>query len=186
MNLRGIANGATRAVNPNIAATVRVSAGTTPIRTASRVPKFDQIPFTAQVQALQYNDMVHLDGLNIQGIRRAIYLNGSIDGINRINKKGGDIVTIATGRRTPDRGWSHSFSSSGPIGARSQLRCRPNNADRHAFRKCRVRGTSVVPAVRPAGGSGAIQGLDRGESADGRVDARRQRADRARRSGPWP
>ena len=61
------------------------------------MPKFDQIPFSAQVQALQYNDMVHLDGLNIQGIRRAIYLNGSIDGINRINKKGGDIVTIAKG-----------------------------------------------------------------------------------------
>ena len=97
MNLRGIANGATRAINPNIAATVSVSAGTITNPDGSRVPKFDQIPFSAQVQALQYNDMVHLDGLNIQGIRRAIYLNGSIDGINRINKKGGDIVTIAKG-----------------------------------------------------------------------------------------
>jgi hypothetical protein len=97
MNLRGIANGATRAVNPNIAATVSVSAGTITNPDGSRVPKFDQIPFSAQVQALQYNDMVHLDGLNIQGIRRAIYLNGSIDGINRINKKGGDIVTIRKG-----------------------------------------------------------------------------------------
>jgi hypothetical protein len=97
MNLRGIANGATRAVNPNIAATVSVSAGTITNPDGSRVPKFDQLPFSAQVQALQYNDMVHLDGLNIQGIRRAIYLNGSIDGINRINKKGGDIVTIAKG-----------------------------------------------------------------------------------------
>ena len=97
MNLRGIANGATRAVNPNIAATVSVSAGTITNPDGSRVPKFDQIPFTAQVQALQYNDMARLDGLNIQGVRRAIYLNGSIDGINRINKKGGDIVTIAKG-----------------------------------------------------------------------------------------
>ena len=97
MNLRGIANGATRAINPNIAATVQVSDGSTTNPDGSRVPKFAEIPFTAQVQALQYNDMVHLDGLNIQGIRRAIYLNGSIDGINRINKKGGDLVKIAKG-----------------------------------------------------------------------------------------
>jgi hypothetical protein len=97
MNLRGYANGATRAINPNIEATVRVSAGSSTNPDGSRVPKFDEIPFTAQVQALQYNDMVHLDGQNIQGVRRAIYLNGEIDGINRINKKGGDIVTIAQG-----------------------------------------------------------------------------------------
>jgi len=89
MNLRGIANGATRAINPNIAATVQVSDGSTTNPDGSRVPKFAEIPFTAQVQALQYNDMVHLDGLNIQGIRRAIYLNGSIDGINRITKRRG-------------------------------------------------------------------------------------------------
>ena len=97
MNLRGIANGATSAINPNIAATVRVSEGSTTNADGSRVPKFADISFRAQVQALQYNDMVHLDGLNIQGIRRAIYLNGSIDGINRINKKGGDLVKIAQG-----------------------------------------------------------------------------------------
>jgi hypothetical protein len=97
MNLRGIANSATRAINPNIAATVLVSDGYTTNPDGQRVPKSAEIPFTAQVQALQYNDMVHLDGLNIQGIRRAIYLNGSIDGINRINKKGGDLVKIAKG-----------------------------------------------------------------------------------------
>jgi hypothetical protein len=97
MNLRGYANGATRAINPNIAATVRVSAGSTTNPDGSRVPKFDVIPVKAQVQALQYNDMVHLDGQNIQGVRRAIYLNGQLDGINRINKEGGDIVTIKKG-----------------------------------------------------------------------------------------
>ena len=88
MNLRGIANGATRAINPNIAATVSVSAGYDHQSGRKRVPKFDQLPFSAQVQALQYNDMVHLDGLNIQGIRRAIYLNGTIDSVKRINKQG--------------------------------------------------------------------------------------------------
>ena len=45
--------------------------------------------------------MVHLDGLNIQGIRRAIYLNGTVDGINRINRQGGDLIKIASG---PNKG----------------------------------------------------------------------------------
>jgi hypothetical protein len=97
MNLRGIANGATRAVNPNIEATVQVSAGYETRPDGTRVAKFAELAFTGQVQALQYNDMVHLDGLNIQGIRRAIYLNGTIDSLNRINKKGGDLIKIATG-----------------------------------------------------------------------------------------
>ena len=97
MNLRGIANSATRAVNPNIAAAVRVSAGYDTMPDGNRVPKFAELPFTAQVQALQYNDMVHLDGLNIQGIRRAIYLNGTIDSVKRINRQGGDLIKIASG-----------------------------------------------------------------------------------------
>ena len=101
MNLRSIANGATRAVNPNIKAIVRVSAGYDTRADGNRVPKYDNLPFRAQVQALQYNDMVHLEGLNIQGIRRAIYLNGTIDSVKRINRDGGDLIKIATG---PDAG----------------------------------------------------------------------------------
>jgi hypothetical protein len=97
MNLRRIANSATRAVNPNIDATVRVSAGYDTKSDGNRVPKYAELPLRVQVQALQYNDMVHLDGLNIQGIRRAIYLNGTIDSVKRINRQGGDLITIKTG-----------------------------------------------------------------------------------------
>jgi len=67
----------------------------------NRVPKYGEVSFAAQVQPLQYNDMVHLDGLNIQGIRRAIYLNGTVDSINRINRQGGDLIKIASG---PNKG----------------------------------------------------------------------------------
>jgi hypothetical protein len=97
MNLRGYANGATRAINPNIEAIVRVSAGYGIKPDGNRIPKYDNLPFRAQVQALQYNDMMHLEGLNIQGIRRAIYLNGMIDSVKRINRNGGDLIKIATG-----------------------------------------------------------------------------------------
>jgi hypothetical protein len=97
MNLRGIANSATRAVNQNIDATVRVSAGYDTKPGGNRVPRYAELPLRAQVQALQYNDMVHLDGLNIQGIRRAIYLNGTIGSVKRINRQGGDLITIKTG-----------------------------------------------------------------------------------------
>lgn len=52
---------------------------------------------TAQIQSLTYDDLQHLDGLNIQGIRRAMYLNGDIEAIRRLKALGDDQVTMADG-----------------------------------------------------------------------------------------
>ena len=49
----------------------------------------------AQIQALDNDDLKHLDGLNIQGTLRAIYLRGSLAGVVRPNSKGGDLVTFS-------------------------------------------------------------------------------------------
>lgn len=51
----------------------------------------------AQVQPLTWRDLQQLDGLNIEGMRRKIYLYGRVDGVVRPIAKGGDLVTIATG-----------------------------------------------------------------------------------------
>lgn len=51
----------------------------------------------AQVQPLTYRDIQQVDGLNLQGTRRAIYLNGFIDGLIRSSNKGGDLVTLPDG-----------------------------------------------------------------------------------------
>jgi len=46
-----------------------------------------------QVQPVQYKDMLQMDGLNLQGERRKFYLFGAVDGLVRVDNKGGDLIT---------------------------------------------------------------------------------------------
>lgn len=50
-----------------------------------------------QVQALQYRDIQMLEGLNIQGVERAIYVSGRVDGVIRPDNKGGDLIIMPDG-----------------------------------------------------------------------------------------
>lgn len=50
-----------------------------------------------QIQNLTFRDLQQLEGLNVQGVRHAIYINGRVDGIIRSQNKGGDLVTFADG-----------------------------------------------------------------------------------------
>lgn len=96
MDLRGIANGVTSTVNPNETVTVLRSTGFTTGAGAKQVPSY-ATPVTGpgQIQALDADDIKQLDGLNIQGTIRAIYLRGTLAGVVRPNQTGGDLVTIA-------------------------------------------------------------------------------------------
>ena len=96
MDLRGLANGVTTTVNPNKTVTVLRSTGYTIGAGRKQVPGY-AAPVTgpAQIQALDANDIKQLDGLNIQGTIRAIYLRGTLAGVVRPNQTGGDLVTIA-------------------------------------------------------------------------------------------
>jgi hypothetical protein len=96
MDLRGIANGVTSTVNPNETVTVLRSTGFTTGAGAKQVPSY-AAPVTGpgQIQALDADDIKQLDGLNIQGTIRAIYLRGTLAGVVRPNQTGGDLVTIA-------------------------------------------------------------------------------------------
>jgi hypothetical protein len=99
LNLNAIASQVIPAVNPFTAATLAISLGSTTDATGKRTPKF-QIPVFnvfAQVQALTFRDIQQIDYLNLQGTRVAIYLNGEVDGLVRVAKKGGDIITIMQG-----------------------------------------------------------------------------------------
>lgn len=51
----------------------------------------------AQVQPLTWKDLQQLDGLNLAGERRKIYLYGATDSVVRVQRKGGDLITIADG-----------------------------------------------------------------------------------------
>lgn len=98
MNLHGIAAGAIGAVNPMVPGTIQVSTGYTTSGDGSRVPTYttvEDIPM--QVQALTFRDMQQTDSLNLQGTRRAIYIDGRVDGLVRPDNKGGDIITLTDG-----------------------------------------------------------------------------------------
>lgn len=93
MDLRSIANGVSSTVNPNEMVTVLRSAGYTIGAGAKQVPTYAApVTGSANVQALDSADLKQLDGLNIQGVLRAIYLRGELAGVVRPDGKGGDIV----------------------------------------------------------------------------------------------
>jgi hypothetical protein len=96
MDLRGIANGISSTINPNVPVIVKRSTGYTIGTGQKQIPSYaTAIPGFGQIQALDANDVKQLDGLNIQGVCKALYLRGVLAGVIRPDSKGGDIVTIA-------------------------------------------------------------------------------------------
>ncbi len=95
MDLRGIANGVAATVNPNAVVTVLRSTGFTIGAGRKQVPSY-AAPVTGpgQIQALDAVDLKQLDGLNIQGTLKAIYLRGVLAGVVRPDGTGGDIIQI--------------------------------------------------------------------------------------------
>ncbi len=104
MNLRAIANSVTSAINPNIGATLFISTGYT-ITNFKQVPTYSKAAVSAQVQPLSSGDIRQLDGLNIQGAQKAIYLNGSALAISRIKKFGGDLIVFPNGTLPEGNTW---------------------------------------------------------------------------------
>lgn len=96
-NLRALVNSITRSVNANVTATLLRSMGSVKKAGGVRVPQFAKAPIQVQVQALSYGDLQQLEGLNIQGSRRAVYLNGAVFSIVRVDQKGGDIFIFERG-----------------------------------------------------------------------------------------
>jgi hypothetical protein len=98
LNLHGIVSPAIGAINPQVLVTVKVSTGYVTNPDKSRTPTFNTIlDVPAQIQALTYGDLQKLQGLTMNGERRAIYLNGRFDSLNRVSNQGGDLIIF------PDR-----------------------------------------------------------------------------------
>lgn len=99
MILNAMANQSTRAVNPNMTATLYVSTGYVTGADGTQVPAYANAVTGLQVnvQALSGGDIRHADALNLQGILRTIYVNRRVQGINRPAGLGGDKLEIATG-----------------------------------------------------------------------------------------
>lgn len=97
MNLHALVNPLIRAVNPNRYATLQLSTGYTTSPTGHRVPTYaDPVTVIAQVQQLMVRDLMHLEGLNIQGSTNKIWMSGQLNAIVRVNRKGGDLITVGS------------------------------------------------------------------------------------------
>lgn len=95
MDLRGIANQVSNSVNNNIIVTLQTSNGYTMGAGNRQVPAYNPgITGPAQIQALDNSDLKQLEGLNIQGAIRALYMYGNLAGVIRPDQRGGDLITI--------------------------------------------------------------------------------------------
>lgn len=94
MNLHGIVAGVIGAVNPLVPITIQRSTGYTKNDAFEQVPTYAApVTVIAQVQSLTADDLRQVEGLNIQGEKRAVYINGRTDAIIREDQIGGDLVT---------------------------------------------------------------------------------------------
>lgn len=99
MNLNAIAAGIVQAVNPFTEALYQQSTGYATAPSGKRTPNYsDPVPIGVQVQALSYKDLVQIDGLNLNGEKRAIYVDSDWKGVARPQAQGGDLITLPDGR----------------------------------------------------------------------------------------
>lgn len=99
MNLHGIVGPIIGAINPPIPAIIKFSSGAVTNPNGTQTPGYFNPPstITAQVQPMTYRDLMQVEGLNLQGTRVSIYVNGEVDAIVRVTKRGGDLITIKSG-----------------------------------------------------------------------------------------
>lgn len=95
MNLHAIVGNSIAQINPYVLGNYQQSSGYTTNDDGSRVPSYyPGVTVQIQMQALQYNDIMQISSLNVQGTRQAMYINGDWEGLVRVNQQGGDIITL--------------------------------------------------------------------------------------------
>ena len=97
MNVHGLASTAISAVNPNVNVALNQSTGYTTNAAGLQTPTYAAQTALAQVQALSGPELRQVDALNIQGVKRKIWLNGDWEGVVRAMMKGGDKLTLPDG-----------------------------------------------------------------------------------------
>lgn len=105
MNLRSIANQYTQTVNKNIDVTWQRSTGYTTSPSGHRVPTTTSTVVKGQVQAVSAETLRHIDGLNIEGLKRSVYLYGNAQGAVRPDAKGGDFLLFPQVPGAPVQTW---------------------------------------------------------------------------------
>lgn len=94
LNLHSVVRGAITTVNPDLAGFYYASNGYTTGASGARTPTYIKTAAQLQVQALSGRDLRHEDFLNLQGVKRSVYMFGNTVGANRPDVKGGDLLAF--------------------------------------------------------------------------------------------
>lgn len=98
MNLHAIVGPIVSAVNPSMVIQLQASTGYSTNPDGSRTPSYAApVPVLAQVQPETWRDIQQMDGLNLQGSRKTMYISGYTEGLVRRSAQGGDLVTLPDG-----------------------------------------------------------------------------------------
>lgn len=97
MNLHERVSGIISRVNPMLTITVERSTGFTKNADYTRTPTTSSTTMLGQVQALTSAELAQVDGINLQGEKLALYVNGNLAGVSRPDNTGGDRVTLPDG-----------------------------------------------------------------------------------------
>lgn len=93
MSLRGLAHGFVTAVNPDTKGDVYLNQGAVTGYGGKRSTSYLKVADQAlQVQAMSYGALQRADSLNIQGVKRQVYFQGRLKGVERLAGVGGDIL----------------------------------------------------------------------------------------------
>lgn len=93
LDLRAIANAAIQPVNQDIMVDVWASTGYTIGSGLKQIPSYaPPLTLPAQIQALSNDELKQVDGLNISGVSKVIYIKGDLRGIVKPDSLGGDLV----------------------------------------------------------------------------------------------
>lgn len=96
MNLAALVGSLVGVVNPPVLGTWRQSTGYTTDTAGKRTALFHDVPSVSmQVQALDGEELTMVDSLSIEGVKRAVYMLGDVQGVDRSDGKGGDILIFA-------------------------------------------------------------------------------------------
>ena len=96
MDVRSLANNAIQSINSDIIVTIRSSTGFgIDPNSLRQIPVYLEHSGIAQIQALDGKDLKQLDGLNINGTIRALYIKGELNNVIKARQIGGDLVLIA-------------------------------------------------------------------------------------------
>ncbi len=92
-NLHAIAAPFAAVVTGSVVAQWLASTGYTTAANGKRTPVYDTAaPVDVRVQSLSTPELALLDGMNIQGIKRAVYVSAHVQGDDRKDGKGGDLL----------------------------------------------------------------------------------------------